>query len=628
MMKRMLKNALVTWCLVVSLGAGMPVGLAEEMGQRLAAASGTAPVSAAASVVPVVALSGPSAVGPSAPVSSIDGNISLDLRDMDISEALKFLALKASLNIIPTQKVAGRVTLMVNDVPTKDVFDLMIRSNNLAYDRRGDIYNVMTEDEYKSYFGKNFSDGRQVKVFHLRYAVPDQVFAILDSFKSTIGKIFVEPETGTVMVMDAPDRLNEIAQAVTALEQKTTIRIFDLKYAKAKDMEEQLKSQLDLKKVGSIKADERTNQIIVQTLPERMDDIERLILGLDHKTREVLIDARIIKINLKNDQSRGVEWEGLFKMAKGAGLTYLGSTPFSVVNPLTTAGTFTSRKLLYDFMQQRGDIGAYPFSGTSTSLNSSAPTVGSQSLHLGMIGRHDFDLLIKYLDTFGKTRILSCPQIAVINNQEAKIHVGARQAYVTTSTTTGANTNTVSENVTYVDVGLQMSVTPIINEDGYVTMKIKPEISNVVDTITSSSNNKIPIIDTAMAETSVMVKDGSTVMIGGLRQDQEVETSQGTPFFSRIPFVGFFFSEKTVTKIHSELLILLTPHIISGDELTTGYERDFGAKVDKSYQDYAPITQESDLSSAVVVPRAYQNYPDLKNNEEEYQLALKPVRES
>ncbi len=555
--------------------------------------------------------------------------ISLDLRDMDIAEALKFLALKAGLNIIPTQKVAGRVTLMVNDVPIRDVFDLMIRSNALAYEKRGDIYNVMTEDEFKSYFGKNFADNREVRVFHLKYAVPDQVFTILDSFKSSIGKIFVEQETGTVIILDAPERMADIAKAVEALEQKTMVKIFDLKYANAKDIEERLKAQLDEKKVGTIQADERTNQVMVQTLPERMADIEGLIRGLDTKTREVLIDARIIKISLTDGKTRGVEWEGLFSLGKKYGLSYIGSTPFSVVNPLTTAGTFTSRKALYDVMQYyNGDIGSYPFSGTTSSLSSSTKDTGSESLHIGMIGRHDFDVLYKYLDTIGETKILSCPQIAVINNQEAKIHVGERQAYVTTSTTTGQTTTTVSENVTYVSVGVQLSVIPTINDEGYVTMKIKPEISNVVDVIVSSSDNVIPIIDTTVAETSVMVKDGSTIMIGGLRREEEVETYAGTPFLGRIPFLGYFFSQKEKSKRHAEILVLLTPHIIEGDSLTTGYEHDFQAKLDKAYEEYTPITAESDLSPQPLAPRSYQEYPDIKEEKESYPFEIKPVRES
>src|SRR4030042_4638112 len=103
-----------------------------------------------------------------------DVKISLDLRDIEIIDALKFLATKVTMNIIPTKKVSGRITLMVDNTDAKDVFDIILRSNNLAYDKRGDIYNVMTEDEYKAIYGRRFSDMRQVKIIRLKYMVPDQ----------------------------------------------------------------------------------------------------------------------------------------------------------------------------------------------------------------------------------------------------------------------------------------------------------------------------------------------------------------------------------------------------------------------------------------------------------------------
>jgi hypothetical protein len=97
----------------------------------------------------------------------MEGFISLDLRSIDIIEALKFFSLKAGLDVVTTKNVAGRVTLMVENVPVKDVFDIMLRSNKLAYDKTGKIYNVMTEDEYKALYGKSFADTRVVATFRL-----------------------------------------------------------------------------------------------------------------------------------------------------------------------------------------------------------------------------------------------------------------------------------------------------------------------------------------------------------------------------------------------------------------------------------------------------------------------------
>jgi len=547
---------------------------------------------------------------------SLNQNISLDLRDMEITEALKFLAVKAGLNIIPTKEVSGRITLMVENVSLSDVFDIMLRSNKLAYDKQGDIYNVMTEAEYKARHGKNFSDIRQVKLFNLKYAIPEQAFNLLDTLKSEIGKVLLDADSGTILVIDTPKKIEDMQEALNLMDQKSVIRVFNLKYALAKDIEEQLKAQLDVKKVGSIKADNRTNQVIVQTLPERMEDIARLIERLDSKTKEILIDAKIIQVKLSNQLSSGVEWEGLFDLGKQYGLTYLGTYPLSSVQAATAS--WRSRKQAFE---DTGYVGSYPFSGTTTDYFTGKSGVATEEMHLGMIGRHDFDTIIKYLQTLGETKILSNPKLAVINNQEAKIHVGERQAYITTTTTQSQSTTTISEAVTYVDVGVKLYVTPNINEEGFITLKIKPEISSVISYLETSSKNKIPIIDTSTAETIVMVKDGSSLLIGGLSKEDKIAGTEGTPVLSKIPLVGEAFKGKDDKFTRTELLIILTPHIISGDELTTGYDRDFGYKLDKEYQDYKGFTEEP----SKLEYKPYQSYPEKEEKEELPEI--KPARE-
>jgi type II secretory pathway component GspD/PulD (secretin) len=480
----------------------------------------------------------------------------------------------------------------------------MLRSNSLAYDKKGDIYNVMTEPEYRQLYGKNFFDTRQVCVFRLKYAIPEQAFSLLDAVKSEIGRLLVEPESGAVMLIDTPEKISEAQKTLEALEQKASVKVFNLKYAKAKDIEEQLRNQLDLKKVGMIRADERTNQVIVQTLPERMKDIEELITSLDKKTKAVLIDTKIIKIKLSNQSDTGVQWEGLFSVARQYGMTYIGSTPFSAVQAATDAWRSRSEVL----SDMGGKVGSYPFSGTTSSYSSSTKATLGKNMHIGIVnGKRDFDVLVNYLQTLGKSKIIASPSISVVNNQEAKIHIGERRAYVTTTTTTGTTTSTVSEEVTYVDVGVRLSVTPTINEDGYVTMKVKPEISSIVGTVTSSSNNAIPIIDTSTAETTVIAKDGSTIIIGGLGREEKTMSSEQVPILGKIPLLGFLFRNKTETMEHVELIIMLTPIIFEGDRFITTQEAEkFPAKLPKKFDVFRPETPAapSPQQPAVILPLA------------------------
>ncbi|MEK7850112.1 MAG: secretin N-terminal domain-containing protein [Candidatus Omnitrophota bacterium] len=511
----------------------------------------------------------------------MQGFVSLDLRSIDVIDALKFLSKRANLNIVTTKNVAGRVTLMVENVLVKDVFDIMLRANKLAYDQRGQIYNVMTEEEYRALYGRPFSDTREVVTFRLKYAIPDQAFSLFDTLKSEIGRVLVDPESGHALIIDIPERVREMSKALEAFEQKNEVRIFQLQYAKAKDVEEQLKGQLEAKKLGSIKADERANQVIVQTLSERMKEIERLIRQLDTKTKEVVIDVIIIKLKLSDENTKGTEWEGLFNTLKlKNALFYMGSTPFATINPVTTAGTFTSRGETLKNLTSDGlsGTGSYPFSGTTSSLASSTPAVGTEKLNIGLVGKQDFNTVLKYLQTLGSSKILANPKLVVTNNQESRIHVGEKQAYVTTTTTTGQVTSTVAEQVTFVDIGTQLSITPAINEDGYVTMKVKAEISSVSSILITPTQNKIPIIDTSLAETTVMVKEGTTIIIGGLRKDERTESAKKTPFLSKIPLIGELFKSGTNTIAKTELIIMLTPKIITGDVLVT----EAGQKVEES----------------------------------------------
>jgi len=524
----------------------------------------------------------------------LEGEISLDLRNIDVVDALKFLSMKAGINIITTKSVTGRVTLMVENVPIKDVFDIMLRSNKLAYDKRGKIYNVMTEEEYGALYGKDFADVRQVRVFRLKYAIPQQAFLLLEILKSEIGRVLVDTESGNVLIMDSPEKIEIMEEALQRFEKENLVKVFKINYAKAKDVEEQLKTQLDLKNAGLIKADERSNQVIVQTLPERMKEIERLISLLDQRTKEILIDARIVKVKLTDELSSGVEWEGLFDIGRQYGLTYLGSYPFSWVGPSTDP--WQSRKTTF---QQQGYVGSYPFTGTSTTgdtpYSTGKQSIGTEEMHLGVIGKHDFDVIIKYLQTLGETKILSNPKLAVVNNQEAKIHVGEEIPYVI-STTVGAGeaTASVAEEVQFEEIGILLSVVPNINDEGYVTLNVKSEISSLIGVYETPTENEIPIKDVSITETTIMVKEGSTIIIGGLRKEQETDTTKQVPFLGRIPFLGKLFSQKTQTKERSELMIILTPKLITGDVLLTSAEvAGVGQEAVKSIKDYSELRSEA-----------------------------------
>jgi len=170
------------------------------------------------------------------------------------------------------------------------------------------------------------------------------------------------------------------------------------------------------------------------------------------------------------------------------------------------------------------------------------------------------------LKQVSETKVLANPSIVVVNNKEARIHIGDKLAYVTTTTIGTGESQRINEEIHYVDVGVQFRVTPVINDDGFITMMIRPEISSKSSEVTTDQGSKVPLINTTLVETAVVVKDGHTIVIGGLRQDEVSDTRQGIPFLMDIPVLGKAFSNVSTSTTQTEIVILITPRIVTGEE--------------------------------------------------------------
>ena len=460
----------------------------------------------------------------------LEQRMALDLRNMDIVDTLKFLGQKGNINIIAAKDVEGRVSLFLKDSSIKDALEIILLANNLAYEMRGDILYVMTEAEYKLLHGENFKDTRRVHIFKLDYAKPEAAFKMLETVKSDIGKLFVDEDSGSVILMDTPEKLKAMEAAMARLDKPSLTRVFPIQYARAADIAASLSARLDSKKTGMVQADVRSNQVIVSALPERMKEAEELIKSLDTKTKQVFLETKILKVILSDDFDMGVDWDKVFKQAQDYGIKFFGD--FGLSSTITT------------FFEMAAGNEVQP-------------------------GSSSYSAIVKILQQYGETRNLSTPSIAVTDGQEAKILVGTRQAYVTTTIETGGTTATTAAQVQFVDVGVSLKVTPIINDDGYITMKIIPEVSNVDSEleyqIAPDVVNTVPIVATTTAETTVMIKDGTTVVIGGLKKDEKIKSVDKLPFLGDIPWLGAAFRRTSDDLEKQEIVIFITPHIIGGD---------------------------------------------------------------
>jgi type II secretory pathway component GspD/PulD (secretin) len=400
------------------------------------------------------------------------------------------------------------------------------------------IIHVMTDEDYQRRFGSSFADQRRVKWLQLQYADATNVAALLGNMKSTIGRVIADAQTRTIVLIDVPEKLEQMVAAAESMDQATQLetQVFELDYGKAKDVRAEVEKVLT-PKLGAVRMDKRTNTLVVTDLLPRMQEIRRLIKAFDRKTREVIIEAKIIEVRLSDEFQAGVNWEAIFKNLKD--LTLISTFP--VLPPILTSGKLT----------------------------------------IGTLAKDDFTAVLEFLQTVGKTNILSTPQIAVVENEEANILVGTRQAYVTSVITQTAQAATTAEEVTFIDVGVQLRVTPSINQEGFITMKIKPEVSSVTSFLTTALGNEIPIVATSSAETTVMVKDGTTIIIAGLMTDSTVDTEKKIPVLGDIPILGLAFRSKDETVVKNELIFFLTPSIISGEESVAGVAPALGKKEDE-----------------------------------------------
>ena len=454
--------------------------------------------------------------------------ISLDLKGMDIIEVLKTLASKGNMNLVVGANVRGRVTMFLKDVDVGEAFEIILAANNLAKDRRGSITYVMTERDYEQIYGEQYGNKKKAKIIQLKYAKASEISKAINQVKTKIGKVIVDDGSNTIVIIDAPEALLQAVELVEKLDKPTSTMVFELNYASTADIKDKIQEVLT-KNVGSVQVDERTNKVLVTDLKDRMDEIGKIIQAFDTKPQQVLIDAKIMEITLTDEFKLGVDWQ-----------TVITKFQETLKHPIAV----------------RSDFGLAAAGGL---------TAGGELL-LGSFGAGEDAALIQILKTVGDVNTLSNPRITVLNNEEAKILIGDSEPYAINTVTQSGDLATTGTELAFMEIGIKLYVTPTINRNGFVTMKIKPEVSNSTREYSyGDPATTVPIVSTTQAETSVSIKDGHTIIIAGLIKDDRSDTVSEVPFLGDIPFFGWAFkkSEKQVQK--KELVIFITAHIISGE---------------------------------------------------------------
>ncbi|MEW5692465.1 MAG: secretin N-terminal domain-containing protein [Candidatus Hydrogenedentota bacterium] len=296
----------------------------------------------------------------------------------------------------------------------------------------------------------------------------------------------------------------------------TISRSYKLKYAKAAMLNTILTNFLT--EYGSTIVDDRTNTLIVKEVPENIDKIDAVILQLDSKTPQVMIEAKILDVTLTDDNDMGVDWNQILPAA--------------------------SKHL-------------------TLNVNFGFGTFSSQGLNAGLIDEH-IDVLVTALQSSRKVEILSSPKLVTLDNQQATLEVGDEVPIRTAETVVTGQATTQTTSYNYRNVLLKLDVTPQIQEN-LVFLDIQPEVNFV----NGYSADEMPIIGTRRTKTQVLVKDGQTLVMGGLIRTNNIKHIMKVPFLSNVPLLGKLFQKTTVSKSKTELIILITVHILNNSTIKT-----------------------------------------------------------
>ena len=271
-----------------------------------------------------------------------------------------------------------------------------------------------------------------------------------------------------------------------------------------------------LEREVAIVAEERTNALLLSASPRYFATIETLIEELDQPPPQVLVQVLLAAVRLTDDEELGIEWQL--------------ETKWDHFRKSATGGT---------------------------NFGVSAATDGfTLSVAAG-----DLRFFLRALEKQGRLEVLSRPQILASDNQLANIDVGSRVPFITQSRVT--DQGTTINTITYESVGVILNVTPRINPEGFVRMEVNPEVSALSNsTVTISEGVEAVIIDRRSAETTVTVQDGHTIILGGLIDTKDEDIVRKVPFFGDLPWVGELFRTTHTVKERSELLIILTPHVM------------------------------------------------------------------
>ncbi|MDD2688763.1 MAG: secretin N-terminal domain-containing protein [Candidatus Omnitrophica bacterium] len=442
--------------------------------------------------------------------------ISMDFQDVNLKDILKVLSIQSGLNFIASEAVQDRrVTLYLDKVPLKVAMDKLFAANNLSYELERDSNIFVVKD-----WGKAAME-TITRVFYLKHATVSTSSLkedMADKLKPT------QASTGGGLggaIAGVGGSGGGGGEGKWAIEKDTGITTAIKKL---------------LSDQGSIIEDFRTNSLIVTDTPNRMPVIAQVIASLDIAVPQVLLEVEMLDVSKNAVDKLGFDW------------TRAGKFEMSITSAARSTG--------------------FPFAHFWPGSNAA----GGTGYSTGTVNFNNPTIALDFLSTQTDTKFLARPRLRTLNNETAEIRIATNEAIGVNTTTQGTTTTQATAERT--ETGVLLRVTPqIIPETGEITMLIFPKISEASlgsAFVIGGASYQFKDPEERSTKSLVRVKDGETVILGGMIRNEYNYTNSKIPFLGDLPIIGMFFRHKGLSSSSTasdknkqrELLVFITPHII------------------------------------------------------------------
>ena len=383
----------------------------------------------------------------------------------------------------------------------------------------------------------------------------------------------------------AVERVGNIMRVITlasVAEEELQNEVFILNYAKAEEVAAAIEATITSR--GRIKFDQRTNTLIVTDIPTNLYKVRTVVERLDKRTPQVSIEARIIEARLGKEDELGIDWN-VQVAAEGSAIPT--TFPFAKDRaPFAAPKTGKSIKDYLPTVREPGSTAA-DFDLADTFA---FPHVDASAFTFGTLDFTQLTATLKMLDRKTDTSVISNPNVTTLNNKEAKIIVG--QIYNIPTYERNDSTGRMEiTGYTEKNIGIILTVLPNINEVNDIIVDIKPEVTSFLawDEFGTGANAiYAPRFTTRTAQAQVMIKDGQTIVIGGLRENQTVKVIKKVPFLGDIPLVGELFKYKEDSIETKDLIIFITVRLVPDS-------RDDKPLQDQTIKDFFQVESPDDV---------------------------------